>query len=148
MGAESDAYITVDRLGAPRTAGGICVTLRDLARFGQMFADRGYANGSQIVPISWIDDTICNHDREAWRAGETFDFLPSGGYRNKWWIIGNDHGAYTGIGVYGQWLYIDPMAETVIAVFSSQPLPIEENDSTSTINCFDAIARALPKGVP
>ncbi|HSN33040.1 MAG TPA: hypothetical protein VLU41_10180 [Ideonella sp.] len=28
------AYITVDRLGAPRGAGGMCVTLRDLARVG------------------------------------------------------------------------------------------------------------------
>ena len=32
MGAEFDAYVTVDRLGAPRTAGGLCVTLRDLGR--------------------------------------------------------------------------------------------------------------------
>jgi CubicO group peptidase (beta-lactamase class C family) len=31
MGAESSAYITVDRLGAPRCAGGICTTIRDLA---------------------------------------------------------------------------------------------------------------------
>ena len=34
MGAETSAYITVDRLGAPRAAGGMCVTLRDLARVG------------------------------------------------------------------------------------------------------------------
>jgi len=34
-GAERSAYITVDRLGAPRCAGGMCATLRDLARVGQ-----------------------------------------------------------------------------------------------------------------
>jgi len=35
IGAERSAYITVDRLGAPRCAGGMCTTLRDLARVGQ-----------------------------------------------------------------------------------------------------------------
>ena len=32
MGAQHDAYITVDSRGAARVAGGICATLRDLAR--------------------------------------------------------------------------------------------------------------------
>src|SRR5690606_34539489 len=36
LGAETSGYITVDRDGAARTAGGICVTLSDLARFGDM----------------------------------------------------------------------------------------------------------------
>jgi hypothetical protein len=143
MGAEFDAYITVDRLGAQRTAGGICVTLRDLARFGQMMLEGGHANGRQIVPSAWIADTTKNFDRASWAAGESAEFLPSGGYRNKWWIIGNDHGAYTGIGVFGQWLYIDPKASTVIAVFSSQPLPSDDNVSIDSVRCFDAIARAL-----
>ena len=35
IGAERSAYVTVDRLGAPRCAGGMCTTLRDLARVGQ-----------------------------------------------------------------------------------------------------------------
>ena len=143
MGAEFDAYITVDRLGAQRTAGGICVTLRDLARFGQMLLEGGHANGLQIVPYSWIEDTVLNGDRAAWLAGESEAFLPSGCYRNKWWITGNDHGAYTGIGVYGQWLYIDPTASAVIAVFSSQPLPDDDNVSIDSIRCFEAIGRAL-----
>ena len=36
IGAERDACITVDAYGAMRAAGGICVTPRDLARFGEM----------------------------------------------------------------------------------------------------------------
>ncbi len=143
MGAEFDAYITVDRLGGQRVAGGICVTLRDLARFGQMMLEGGHGNGRQIVPSAWIDDTVTNFDRAAWAAGEYEKSMPSGGYRNKWWIIGNDHGAYSGIGVFGQWLYIDPKASTVIAVFSSQPLPTDDNVSLDSVRCFDAVARAL-----
>ena len=143
MGAEFDGYITVDRLGAPRTAGGICVTLRDLARFGQMYLERGVSAGTQVVPVEWIDDTVYNYDRAAWRAGELADTLPGGGYRNKWWVTGNGHGAYTGSGVHGQWLYIDPTAETVIAVFSSQPVPADEDVFEASLTCFNTIAQAM-----
>ena len=45
MGATADAYITVDRLGAPRAAGGMCATLRDLALVGQLVANRGRRDG-------------------------------------------------------------------------------------------------------
>ena len=41
MGSARSAYITVDRLGAPRCAGGFCATTRDLARLGQLIADGG-----------------------------------------------------------------------------------------------------------
>ncbi|MEM9139740.1 MAG: serine hydrolase, partial [Pseudomonadota bacterium] len=51
VGAEAPAYITVDRLGAPRCAGGVCMTTRDLARVGQLLVD----GGGDIVPAAWID---------------------------------------------------------------------------------------------
>lgn len=143
MGAEFDAYVTVDRLGAPRTAGGICVTLRDLARFGQLALGQGCANGRQIVPAAWFEDTVSNHDRAAWAAQDPLEFLPNGGYRNKWWMTGNENGAFTGIGVYGQWLYIDPAAQMVVAVFASQPLPVDDIVADATIRCFEAISQML-----
>ena len=56
LGAEHDAYITVDAHDAMRAAGGICVTPRDLARFGEMIRQRGVADGQQVVSGDWIDD--------------------------------------------------------------------------------------------
>ena len=41
MGAERSAYVTVDRKGAARTAGGICVLPRDLLRFGELVRTGG-----------------------------------------------------------------------------------------------------------
>src|SRR5262249_56338643 len=58
MGAEFDAEITVDSRGNPMADSGICATLRDVARFGQLFLQRGLARGRSIAPASWIDDTI------------------------------------------------------------------------------------------
>ena len=48
LGAESDADVTVDRLGAMRAAGGISVVPRDLARIGQLVVEDGLG----IVPAS------------------------------------------------------------------------------------------------
>ncbi|HVK90959.1 MAG TPA: serine hydrolase, partial [Mycoplana sp.] len=54
MGARNDAYVTVDAIGTPRCAGGICMTARDLARVGELLRTGGAANGRQIVPEAWI----------------------------------------------------------------------------------------------
>ena len=65
MGAESDALITVDREGSARAAGGACVTLRDIARIGQLIAD----GGRDVVPKAWIDDMLHGGDNDAWEKG-------------------------------------------------------------------------------
>jgi CubicO group peptidase (beta-lactamase class C family) len=54
MGAGRSAYITVDRFGAPRCAGGFCATARDLARLGLLIADGGRYAGKQIIPSWWL----------------------------------------------------------------------------------------------
>ena len=58
MGAEFDAEVTVDAHGNPMADGGICATLRDVARFGQLYLQRGRARGRSIAPGDWIEDTI------------------------------------------------------------------------------------------
>ena len=57
LGAEEDADMTVDRHGCPWVDGGICVTLRDLARLGQLHLQDGWLDGRQIVPAEWVRDT-------------------------------------------------------------------------------------------
>ena len=144
LGTEADAHVTVDRLGAARAAGGICVTLRDLARFGEMVRNFGRAGGEQIVPRWWIEDILNNGDRRAWLAQPTAaKFLPNGRYRSQWYMIGNASGAYCAIGIHGQWIYIDPAAEMVIAKLSSQPLPLEDATDHLLLAAFGAIAQSL-----
>lgn len=143
MGAEFDAYVTVDRMGAPRSAGGVCVTLRDLARFGELMRQGGAVGGRQVLPRSWIDDILGNGDPEAWRLGATPGFLPGGRYRSKWYVTGNTHGAFCAIGIHDQWIYVDPEAELVIAKQSSQPVPSDSRTDQLHLAAFDALARAL-----
>ncbi|WP_395022979.1 serine hydrolase domain-containing protein [Dongia sp.] len=139
MGAAHDAYVTIDKAGAARSAGGICTTLRDLARFGELLR-RG---GQGVVPKPWIDDILSNGDRAAWQRGDMATLLPNGRYRSKWYLTGNDHGAWTGIGIHGQWLYIDPADKLVIAKFSSQALPVDDPMDLRLLRFFEQVGRAL-----
>jgi CubicO group peptidase (beta-lactamase class C family) len=141
MGAEFDAYVAVDPLGAPRPAGGICVTLRDLARFGQMHIEGGLANNRQIIPEWWIRDMRENGDPTAWAAGDMSESMPNTVYRSKWYIMGN--GAYCGLGIHGQTVYVDPSSGMVFAKQSSHPNAVDEALDDNLFRAFNAIAEAL-----
>jgi len=84
MGAARSAYITVDRLGAPRAAGGICATVRDLALVGQLIANAGTRGGKQVLPRAWLDDMAAGGDPQAWSAGDFAAYIPGARYRSKW----------------------------------------------------------------
>lgn len=143
LGAEFDAYVTVDRLGAPRSAGGICCSLRDLGRFGELMRRHGRFGQKQVIPADWVDDIRTAGDRGAWQRGSMAKFLPQGKYRSKWYQTGNDSGAFFGIGIHGQWIYIDPPSEVVIAKMSAQKLPVDEPLDALTLRCFAAVVQAL-----
>lgn len=144
LGCEHDAFIIIDRHDSPSPSGGICTTTRDLARFGQMVLQDGYANGRQIVPAAWIDDTRYNGDVEAFaRNAEQRGSRPGGAYRNQWWIINDAHGTFYGTGVYGQHLWLDPVAGVVIAKHSSRPMASDPKLGDLTLRGFAAVAAAL-----
>lgn len=122
MGAQRDAYITVDRLGAPRCAGGVCATARDLARLGQLIAQGGAREGRQVIPAAWIEDITRNGDAAAWDRGDFAHLFPGSPmhYRDKWYVTREEQPMLFGLGVNGQNLFIDRARQVVIAKFSSQ----------------------------
>jgi len=140
MGAEADAYITVDRKGAARTAGGICVLPRDLLRFAELVRNRGYANGQQVIPPWWIKDCSDGGSLEAWRRGESAKEFPAGSYRNKWYQTGNEHHAMLAIGIHSQWIYIDPVTEVSVVKLSSQDEPLRLDLDNVNLNAFASIS--------
>lgn len=145
MGAEQEGSITVDRLGAPRAAGGFNCTARDLARLGRLFVTDGKAGDRQVVPARWIADILTAGDRDAWARG-AFDEYFRGKemhYRGKWYV---EHGPYPmvfAVGVFGQNLFIEPASDLVIAKFSSQPLPLDPGFGTLTHSGVDALRAHL-----
>ena len=141
LGAEFDAYVNVDSLGAPRAAGGICVTLRDLARFGRMCLDSGLAGGRSVIPAWWVRDMRENGDQTAWDNGNFAEYMPKWRYRSQWYV--SEPGAFCGLGVFGQFLYLDPATDVIIGRFSSRPRALDPADKDSSLQAFTSICRAL-----
>ncbi len=141
LGAEHDAYVTVDSHGAMRAAGGICVAPRDLARFGEMMRRRGVsAEGRQVVPGWWIDDINAHDTTAAWARGDFADLFPGASYRSKWYQIDRSQGVLCALGIHGQWIYIHPDAELVIVRMASEPIPLDPDRAMAWRRGFDAIA--------
>jgi CubicO group peptidase (beta-lactamase class C family) len=140
LGAEHDSYITVDARGAMRAAGGICVTPRDLARFGEMIRRRGVAGGRQVVPGAWIDDINERGDPEAWARSEFAEIFPKGSYRSQWYRIDRDRAVLVAFGIHGQFVYIHPQAEIVIVRMASEATPLDSDRVRGWRRGFDAIA--------
>jgi CubicO group peptidase (beta-lactamase class C family) len=143
MGATYPASITVDRLGAPRVAGGMSSTARDLAIIGQLIINNGVYNERQIIPSDWITDIKCNGSKQAWNKGDFAQYYPSMdmSYRSKWYAerIGKDAKIIFGLGVHGQHLFVDIEKELVIAKFSSQPLPLDKEMIQLTTRWVNAL---------
>lgn len=141
LGAESDAYFTIDSIGTAYAAGGLNTTLRDLARFGEMIRVNGSYNGQQIVPTAVIEDIR--------RGGNRKKFAKSGSarqgysYRNMWWISHDEHGAIWAFGFNGQRLYIDPKADVTIARYTSHHSADGEVIQPTTEAAFRAMAKYL-----
>jgi CubicO group peptidase (beta-lactamase class C family) len=142
LGAEHDAFFTVDSTGAEFAGGGLNLTLRDMARFGEVMRLEGRYNGQQIVPKAVVDDVRGGGDPGLF-AGAGYETLPGWSYRNMWWVSHNEHGAFMARGIHGQAIYIDPAAEMVIARFASHPLAGNVNLDPTSLPAYHAVARHL-----
>ena len=94
------------------------MSTRDMARFGQLFLNRGRLHGAQLIPEAWIADST--------RVYSTTDHDGIlGGYGYLWWIatdqggkntFGLPVGSYTAAGNGGRYISIFPQQNIVFAV--------------------------------
>ena len=148
MGAEFDAEITVDAHGNAMADGGISATLRDLARFGQVYLQRGRAAGRAVVPSEWIDDTIrgAPDGALAFTGGDNPPGYPDGAhYRNCWWIRDPRVPFFYAWGINGQNVFVHMPSQTVVAKFSTWPTA-QHRAAGLTIQAVTALASALRDG--
>jgi CubicO group peptidase (beta-lactamase class C family) len=139
LGVEQDAYFLVDSAGTETAAGGLNLTLRDLARFGEMIRQDGRYNGQQILPAAVVHNIRQGGSRELF-AGAGYKLLPGWSYHDMWWVSHNSDGAFRALGIHGQVLYIDPKAEMVIARFASHPMAANVNLDPTSLPAYQAVA--------
>jgi CubicO group peptidase (beta-lactamase class C family) len=135
LGFEATPYYLTDGVGAAFVLGGLNLRTRDYARFGQMIAQDGQWQGQQIVPADWIDTAIRPSAKTA--AGKI-------GYGYQWWVpVGATPGQeVTGLGIYGQYLYINKAAGVVIVVTAADRQFNEDGMITSNIDMLRIITKA------
>jgi CubicO group peptidase (beta-lactamase class C family) len=124
IGAERDAYIWLDGEGNEMAGGGLNITARDAARFGQMILQGGLYNGKRVLPAAVAKRIFEPGDPAVFTRFYPDDpwYGPiASSYHNQWWHFGNAHKAVSAIGVHGQYIYLDPVAQMVVVKQSSSP---------------------------
>ena len=116
IGASADAYYSTDGDGNAFALGGLNMPTRDYALFGELYRNQGKRGDVQIIPSDWIEKSTINSaptgDVKATtktQNGKRF------GYGYQWWTPPQADEEYFAVGVYGQYIYINPKAGVVIA---------------------------------
>jgi CubicO group peptidase (beta-lactamase class C family) len=137
IGADESASFTVDPAGYALAEGGFNATLRDYARFGQLWLD----GGGGIIPHAWIEATR-NGNHAIF--GEPYTYtLPEGAYRNQFWIEDRRSRAIMARGVFGQLIYINWDYGMVAVKLSSWPDFLSTEFSNETLAMLHRIGRQL-----
>jgi CubicO group peptidase (beta-lactamase class C family) len=136
-GMEQDATWWVDGPDGLAWAGsGLEATLRDFGRFALIAANQGRLNGRSIVPETWFGAAGSPHKI----GGKTVDY----GY--MWWIppqnIPIHVGAFEAVGIFGQYMYINPREHLAVVVLSARSKPEPQFDLDDEA-FFAAVATAL-----
>ncbi|MEW9919612.1 serine hydrolase domain-containing protein [Marimonas sp. MJW-29] len=140
MGAEQDAYQTVDGKGVPFAGGGVTAGLRDLGRLGMLMLNEGKSGETQVFPAEVVRKIAAGGDPSRFSG---FATIPNGSYTSQWWVFHNDHGAYAARGVHGQTIYVDPTARMVLVRLASYPRAQNGFIDPTSLPAYQAVAQFL-----
>jgi len=149
LGMCSSGYWIVDKAGMEMALGGLNLTARDFAKIGELYRNQGLWRGVQIVPECWVSAST-ESDSPHLQTGQVLvggHVLPLG-YGYQWWIPEGGCGEFSAIGVYNQFIYVDPSRGVVIVKLSANraygTTPNEEtNREMESIEFLRAVARAM-----
>lgn len=91
---------------------GLNICTEDIARFGQMYLQKGIWNGKRILPEAWIEEAT----RKQVPNGTNPKSDWNQGYGYQFWRC--RHNAYRGDGAFGQYCLVMPEQDAVLAITS------------------------------
>jgi len=151
LGMQDDGYFLTDGKGVEFAAAGLNATLRDYARLGLLYAHHGNWHGAQIVSPEWVQAST-TPDAPQLMPGRRASSTEIWGYGYQWWIP-DLQGDYVAVGVFNQFIYVNPRERLVIAKSSANHLYgtgrgyDETRDRESThVAFFKSIEAALSSG--
>lgn len=112
-GMQADANWWLESPGGLEVGGsGLSANLRDYARFGLFLLEDGVAGGERVLPRDWMKDASSRKTVN----GEVVEY----GY--MLWPL-HDR-SYAAIGIFGQFVFVDPDRNLVVAMTSAQAKPV------------------------
>ena len=133
-----DAYWTLSN-GTELAMGGLSVSLRDYARFARLYLKGGMYNGQQILDRQWVLDSL-DISQEYAKPGANHDAYNAIGYGYQWWVPEGTQGEFMAIGVYGQWIYVNPEKDVIIVKTSADPDFMESGYELKHVEFFRTVA--------
>jgi len=89
---------------------GLKVRTEDIAKFGQLYLQKGQWNGKQLIPTAWVEQATSKQVSNGSDPTKDWDQ----GYGFQFWRC--RHGAYRGDGAFGQFCIVLPEQDAVVAI--------------------------------
>ena len=141
LGMGKTPFYLTDGKDVAFALGGLNLRTRDYAKFGQLFLQGGEWEGKQLIPAEWVKASTVN------LAPNTHPVRGSG-YGYQWWVPmpqeGPSKGDYFGVGIYGQYVYVNPAMNMVIAKNAAdREFTVEQSNGQDSMNMNIDIFRSL-----
>ncbi|MCM3904338.1 MAG: beta-lactamase family protein [Pyrinomonadaceae bacterium] len=91
---------------------GLSLRTEDIARFGQMYLQKGKWKGKQLVPSQWIEEATARQTSNGSSPNSDWDQ----GYGYQFWR--SRHDTYRGDGAFGQYCMVIPEFDAVVTITS------------------------------
>ncbi len=102
--------------GISEGGAGLHLTALDMAKFGQLYLQKGRWNGEQLIPSSWIDSSTSIHHK----GFQHYEPPIFGEYGYHWWVSSKEHNGvascYFAKGFGGQYIFVVPSLDLVAVI--------------------------------
>jgi len=124
------------------------MTPRQMLAFGELYLNKGRANGQQVLPAAWVERSCEGRSRNRRPGNPAFD--PNGGvdpmrdrrYGYGWWVYEvGDYEACFAWGYGGQYIFVLPELELVLVTTSSPDVSDERRGHRRTV--FEILERLV-----
>ncbi|WP_390616498.1 serine hydrolase domain-containing protein [Maricurvus nonylphenolicus] len=146
LGAEDDATWVTDVTGMELSIGGLSMSLRDLAKVGQLMLQRGEWQGKQLLPEAWVMASTTPLKPYQLPGRDNPLSAKPFGYGYLWWTPVEPNGReFYASGIHGQYLFVNEEKNLVIALYSANYQFTDDPDGWKEKyeNFFQAIASSM-----
>ena len=147
LGFTSPGAWLVDPQGVELGFGGLALTARDYARIGELYRNGGRVDGQQVVAAEWVAASVTasaphlQSGRVLVGGHTTFE-----GYGYQWWLPPGDRGEFEAVGVYNQFVYVDPTAGvTIVKLSANRTYGMTEDEPENREEETTAFLRAVAR---